>query len=199
METGIKESDWYGKLWATWGAALQAAGLSPNQKQARLSDETLLEKFACLIHELGRFPVFAELRMKARSTSSLSSCLRSQRLSMSFEPTIPSALKLTGTIGLQTSARTESGSNSRKPMCRHSDDEGSCRRGCGTQSKAVSRRTRRPGQQDVVVKGALSPAMEPRRWAAESSFDSSSGCMLSSLHGFHGSEAEDCGDGRAAA
>lgn len=66
-ETGIKESDWYGKLWATWGAALQDAGFSPNQKQAKLSDEALLEKFASLMQELGRFPVAAELRMKARA------------------------------------------------------------------------------------------------------------------------------------
>jgi Meiotically Up-regulated Gene 113 (MUG113) protein len=66
-ETGIKQSDWYGNHWATWGAALQAAGFSPNKKQEKLGDEMLLEKFAGLIHELGRFPVAAELRMKARA------------------------------------------------------------------------------------------------------------------------------------
>lgn len=66
-ETGIKESDWYGKYWTTWGAAVQAAGFSPNKKQERLGDEVLLDKLVSLIHELGRFPVFAELRMKART------------------------------------------------------------------------------------------------------------------------------------
>ncbi len=66
-ETGIKESDWYGKHWATWGAALQFAGFSPNAKQEKLGDEVLLEKFARLVQDLGRFPVAAELRMKARA------------------------------------------------------------------------------------------------------------------------------------
>lgn len=66
-ETGIKESDWYGKFWASWGAALEEAGYTPNVKQARLDDDRLLERFTGLIQELGRFPVAAEVRMKARS------------------------------------------------------------------------------------------------------------------------------------
>jgi len=42
VETGIKESDWYGKHWATWGAALQEAGFRPNEKQEKLGDDVLL-------------------------------------------------------------------------------------------------------------------------------------------------------------
>jgi hypothetical protein len=72
-ETGIKESDWYGKHWASWGAALQAAGFDPNEKQEKLGDELLLQKLARLIQELGRFPVAAELRMKARADRSFPS------------------------------------------------------------------------------------------------------------------------------
>lgn len=66
-ETGIKESDWSGKHWTTWGAALHDAGFSPNEKQQKLSDAHLLEKFADLIRSLGHFPVTAEVRMKARN------------------------------------------------------------------------------------------------------------------------------------
>jgi hypothetical protein len=66
-ETGIKESDWYGKLWTTWGLALQEAGFSPNEKREKLSDHVLLDQLAKLTRELGRFPVYADLRMKARA------------------------------------------------------------------------------------------------------------------------------------
>lgn len=66
-ETGIKESDWKGKHWARWGDALQDADLSPNSLQSAYDEDFLLEKFASLAKELGRFPVVAELRMKSRS------------------------------------------------------------------------------------------------------------------------------------
>lgn len=72
-DTGIKESDWYGRYWASWGAALEEAGFAPNAKQGRLDDDLLLERFIGLIEELGRFPVAAEVRMKARSDESFPS------------------------------------------------------------------------------------------------------------------------------
>lgn len=65
-ETGIKQSDWYGKFWARWGDALSEAGFSPNQMQNAFPDELLIEKYIGLIRELGHFPVEGELRLKAR-------------------------------------------------------------------------------------------------------------------------------------
>ena len=35
-ETGIAESNWYGKLWLRWNDAVAEAGLTPNDKQERL-------------------------------------------------------------------------------------------------------------------------------------------------------------------
>lgn len=64
--TGIREADWFGKLWANWGSALKDAGYEPNVKQGRIPDEDLLEHLAGLVLELGRFPVVAELKLKAR-------------------------------------------------------------------------------------------------------------------------------------
>jgi hypothetical protein len=67
QETGIKESDWHGRLWARWGDALQDAGFKPNQMQAAYSEDVLIERFVELIRELRHFPVRGELKLKARS------------------------------------------------------------------------------------------------------------------------------------
>lgn len=65
-ETGIKQTDWYGKFWARWGDAVREAGFTPNKLQTRFDDELLLEKFVSFIRELGRFPVAGEVRLKPR-------------------------------------------------------------------------------------------------------------------------------------
>lgn len=67
QETGIKESDWSGKIWARWGDAVREAGFEPSQLQTAYSEGVLIEKFIGLARELERFPVAAEVRMKARS------------------------------------------------------------------------------------------------------------------------------------
>ena len=66
-ETGIKEADWSGKFWARWGGAVSEAGFPPNQRQEPFSEEVLIEKLIGLIRELDRFPVRAEMDMKARA------------------------------------------------------------------------------------------------------------------------------------
>jgi hypothetical protein len=70
QETGIKDSDWLGKIWARWGDAIVEAGLQPNQLQLAYDPDLLIEKFIGLARDLGHFPVSAEVRMKARSDSS---------------------------------------------------------------------------------------------------------------------------------
>jgi hypothetical protein len=67
QQTGIKDSDWRGKIWARWGDAIREAGFEPNQLQTAYSEDLLIEKFIGLVRDLGRFPVSAELRMRARS------------------------------------------------------------------------------------------------------------------------------------
>lgn len=66
-ETGIRESDWPGKYWVRWGDALREAGFAPNEFDKAIPEEELLEAQAGLVNELGRFPLEAELSIKARS------------------------------------------------------------------------------------------------------------------------------------
>jgi hypothetical protein len=71
--TGIKQTDWYGKYWSRWGDALAEAGFTPNTLQAPYEELQLVQPLALLVRELGRFPVEAELRIKARSDKSFPS------------------------------------------------------------------------------------------------------------------------------
>ncbi len=66
-ETGIKENDWYGKHWRTWGDALIEAGYSPNDKQGAYDDDWLLEQLVAFIRQLGRFPVTVDFRMNTKT------------------------------------------------------------------------------------------------------------------------------------
>ena len=66
QETGIKETDWVGKIWARWSDAVKEAGLTPNTLQVRYEDEWLLEKYAIFVREIKKLPVISEFRLKAR-------------------------------------------------------------------------------------------------------------------------------------
>jgi len=66
-ETGIKESDWYGKHWSKWSDAITEAGFSPNTLQQPLDADFLLQKFVELIIEIDNYPVKGDLLMKARN------------------------------------------------------------------------------------------------------------------------------------
>jgi len=66
QETGIKETDWAGKIWARWGDAVREAGLTPNTLQVRYEDEWLLEKYAQFVREIGKLPVSTEFALKTR-------------------------------------------------------------------------------------------------------------------------------------
>ncbi|MGH1412246.1 MAG: GIY-YIG nuclease family protein [Pelagimonas sp.] len=70
QETGIAESDWYGKLWLRWNDAVADAGLVPNKKQGRLSSDHVLDKYAEVCRHYGKPPSSAELRFYARETPS---------------------------------------------------------------------------------------------------------------------------------
>ena len=64
-ETGIKDSDWYPRLWLRWGDALQDAGFTRNMFQKALSNETLLGNYARLAQRLGRLPLQDELILES--------------------------------------------------------------------------------------------------------------------------------------
>lgn len=69
QETGIAESDWYGKLWLRWNDVVADAGLTPNEKQERLSSDLVLDKYAEVCRHYGKPPSSAELRFFARETA----------------------------------------------------------------------------------------------------------------------------------
>jgi len=66
-ETGIRRADWFGKLWAKWGDAVQEAGYTPNELNPAFDDELLLAKYSEYARELGRIPTAGELRLKRRN------------------------------------------------------------------------------------------------------------------------------------
>ena len=68
--TGIRESDWRGRFWARWNAVLNEAGFGPNTLVEARSEAVLLGHFADLALELGRLPVYSELRLKKRTDPS---------------------------------------------------------------------------------------------------------------------------------
>lgn len=68
-DTGIKQSDWYGKYWIRWGDAVREAGFIPNRLAEAYTDEFLVERLVSLTRELGRFPVEGDLRIKGRNDS----------------------------------------------------------------------------------------------------------------------------------
>lgn len=65
-ETGIKVSDWSGKIWVKWSDAVKEAGLAPNEKVQSYDEDLLLQQLALFIREKGHYPVTPEFRMKSR-------------------------------------------------------------------------------------------------------------------------------------
>jgi len=64
-ETGIKQSDWCGKYWTKWSDAIKEAGYEPNTFQQAYDDELLIRRLIDLIREIGKFPTYDELKLKA--------------------------------------------------------------------------------------------------------------------------------------
>jgi hypothetical protein len=62
-ETGIRESDWKGKLWARWNDAVLEAGFTPNELTGAYDESELLHKYATLALKLGNLPTMADMRL----------------------------------------------------------------------------------------------------------------------------------------
>jgi len=65
-ETGISVSEWYPHVWLRWGDALAEAGFEANRFAVKMDTNVVLDKYIALIRELGRVPLEAELKIKAR-------------------------------------------------------------------------------------------------------------------------------------
>lgn len=66
-ETGIRESDWLGRYWTKWSDVLVEAGYEANSMTVRLEDELVLDALIGAIRELGKFPTYAELKLRRRT------------------------------------------------------------------------------------------------------------------------------------
>jgi len=62
--TQIKEADWFGKYWKSWGDALVEAGFSPNEMQSAYDEGLLIKALLDLTREIGAFPVKGDLLLK---------------------------------------------------------------------------------------------------------------------------------------
>ena len=69
-ETGIKQSDWYGKYWIKWNDVIEEAGYSPNSWGSSYDEAHLIQQLIEFIREIKHFPIQAELKMKARNDKS---------------------------------------------------------------------------------------------------------------------------------
>jgi len=63
-ETGIRENEWLGVIWARWGDALVDAGFAPNQMQGRTEVAELFERLVDAVRHYGRIPTKAELQLR---------------------------------------------------------------------------------------------------------------------------------------
>lgn len=65
-ETGIGEAVWRGVYWVRWSEAVKEAGLEPNVKVEKYTEEFLLTKLAEAARHFGKFPTAMEFRMYRR-------------------------------------------------------------------------------------------------------------------------------------
>ena len=89
QQTGIRNGDWFGKYWKSWGDALQEAGFTPNTLQGRIAEDHLLEQYVKLVRELGRVPVKGDLLLRRRA-----------------DPTFPNEKVFTRRFGLKARLRS---------------------------------------------------------------------------------------------
>ena len=85
--TSVQEHEWRGLHWARWGDALAEAGFAPNEWQARLDPDAILESFAVTCRRLAHIPTTAEMDMRRRT-----------------EPDVPSTKTLRAHFGGQAEA-----------------------------------------------------------------------------------------------
>ncbi|QGZ96351.1 GIY-YIG nuclease family protein [Terricaulis silvestris] len=70
QETGIRPHEWQ-RYWPRFSDAQKEAGLMPNERNAAISDETMLEQLARLTRMLGHRPTVSELRVAKRSNAAI--------------------------------------------------------------------------------------------------------------------------------
>lgn len=72
-ETGIKESDWSGRIWARWGDAVAEAGFQPNTRPERIAEDDVLTAIIGACRHYGHVPTVPELQLYKRGNPSFPS------------------------------------------------------------------------------------------------------------------------------
>jgi Meiotically up-regulated gene 113 len=67
QKTGIKESDWAGRIWPRWSEAVSEAGFTPLVRQAPNDRTKSLSKIVSLTRRLGHLPTVAEMRLEKQN------------------------------------------------------------------------------------------------------------------------------------
>ncbi len=67
--TGIKESDWSGKIWVKWSDAVREAGFEPQVMQSSIHIGEKIERLIEVIRHYRKWPTTAEIKLYARQTN----------------------------------------------------------------------------------------------------------------------------------
>ena len=67
--TGIKESDWSGKIWVKWSDAVREAGFEPQEMQRSFNEEEKILRLIEVIRHYGKWPTTAEIKLYSRQTA----------------------------------------------------------------------------------------------------------------------------------
>ena len=65
-QTGIREHQWSGVIWARWGDALAEAGFSKNELQGRFETADVVTHIAAACRLYGRVPTVSEMKLRRR-------------------------------------------------------------------------------------------------------------------------------------
>ncbi len=63
-KTGIKEHDWLGRYWKSWGDAVAEAGFEPLSFNEKFDDEKVFKSVIELTRKLGKFPTTPEMQLE---------------------------------------------------------------------------------------------------------------------------------------
>jgi Meiotically up-regulated gene 113 len=66
-QTGIKPSEWRGKIWRSWGDAIIEAGYEPNTLIQRRDLKTMLVSYIEVMRHIGRVPAKVDIQMYGRN------------------------------------------------------------------------------------------------------------------------------------
>jgi len=71
LATGIKDSEWRGKIWARWGDALSEAGFTPLEWTTGSTVDEILGVMAKLVRRYGKYPTVSEILLEKKKDQAI--------------------------------------------------------------------------------------------------------------------------------